>query len=120
MDLIRFCVHGQLYSMKNSKQIVLNRKTGQLFPKKHAKLTAFEQAFAAQVPAEAQKSLEGPVALTCDVYYPDRRQDLDIAAVMDCLQAHNVILNDRQIEEIHAFRHVDKADPRVWIQVREL
>jgi Holliday junction resolvase RusA-like endonuclease len=53
-----------------------------------------------------------PVSLIAHVYYRDMRPDLDIALLQDCLQAAGIIKNDRQVVEIHAYRHLDKLNPR--------
>jgi Holliday junction resolvase RusA-like endonuclease len=54
-----------------------------------------------------------PIRLTCKLYYATRRPDLDAAMVMDWLQLHGVIKNDRQVFELVATKHIDKAKPRV-------
>lgn len=93
---------------------------------KSAAALGFEQVFARQVKRQP-KAFTGPVALFVQVYYQDRRRDLDIALLQDQLQAGtadhpkaNIILNDRQIEEIHAKRFVDKNNPRVVFELRSI
>ena len=54
----------------------------------------------------------GNVALYADVFYRDRRADLDIALLQDALAKAGVIKNDRQVIEIHARRFVNKEYPR--------
>lgn len=118
--MIRFCIRGQMHSLKNSRDVFVNRKTGRLFPKKNDKIVAFETAFHAQVPVNCRQRLSGDVAVTIDAFYPSRRQDLDEAIIYDMLQRTSVIVNDRQVKEKHVFWHLDRQNPRVWIQVREL
>lgn len=72
----------------------------------------FEDDFFKQVPY-AKVPMLGPIRMTAHVWYADNRRDLDISLLQDCIQKREILKNDRQIVEIHAFRHVDKAKPRV-------
>ena len=60
------------------------------------------------------------IAVTMNVFRPRRVGDLDncAKAVLDSL---NKILyvDDRQIDEIHLYRHDDKHTPRVEVEIRE-
>lgn len=113
---VQFTIHGQLYSMKNSK---IARRGG--FPVKHQKARQFEKDFALQVPPEYRNlRLQGPLRINVTVYYPSRRQDLDAALVFDCLQKSGVIANDRDLIEQHLYREVSKDKPRVEISLEEL
>jgi len=84
---------------------------------KHPKAAAFEQDFLLQVPPEAKVGLDCPVSVSVWVWYPTRRQDLDVALVHDLLQKSGVIVNDRQIVEQHNYCHIDKLNPRVVVEV---
>lgn len=59
------------------------------------------------------------LAITCHVYYPNNRRDLDREAVWDILQKAGVIVNDRQFVEEHNYKHLDKANPRVEIEIQK-
>lgn len=62
--------------------------------------------------------LVGNVAVSLWFYRKQRRGDLDnfIKATFDSLNGV-AFLDDSQVTEIHAWRHDDKANPRVEIQV---
>lgn len=80
------------------------------------KYKAFVQVALAKWPI-----LGGPVALIAHLYRPQKSGDLDnrLKVLGDALNGV-AWLDDKQIEEIHAFRHDDKARPRVEIEVRAL
>lgn len=61
------------------------------------------------------------VAVTAHLYRPRRVGDLDnmFKALLDLLAGH-LYEDDAQIAELHAFRHDDKARPRVELEVTEL
>lgn len=120
-EFVHFTILGELCSLKNSRKIAVNRKTGRMFPLRNPAIERFSENFAAQVPPDYRGlALSGPVAVTVDVWYPDRRKDLDVALVHDLLQQTGVIEDDRQIVEQHNYRHLDRENPRVSIIVREL
>jgi hypothetical protein len=67
---------------------------------------------------------KGTICLTARVFYPDRRNDLDISLLMDVLQVGTpknpgigVIQNDRQVIKQILVRAIDKERPRVefWL-----
>lgn len=78
-----------------------------------------------QYKARVRDLLPGVRPLTCDVavridvYRPIRSGDLDnrLKAVLDAVRGL-LFVDDRQVVEIHARRHDDKAAPRVEIAVR--
>ena len=114
-------VKGHLASKSNSR-----RKTNWGGVIKSQAALDFEESFAWQVKRRPEAFL-GPVALFVWAYYQDNRRDLDIALLQDQIQAGsaekpkaNIILNDRQIVEIHAKRFVDKNNPRVIFELRGL
>lgn len=63
----------------------------------------------------------GPVAVTLHVYRPRKSGDLDnrIKVTLDALRGH-AFTDDDQVVELHAYRHDDKARPRVEVEVRPL
>lgn len=67
-----------------------------------------------------KEAYPGPVSMSVHVYYADNRRDLDISLLQDCIQKAGIIKNDRQIQEIHAWRHVDKEKPRVIFELCEI
>ncbi len=83
----------------------------------------FERDFMAQVPRSALRSIgsvERPLQSTVTVYYPDMRSDLDCAHVYDLLQKAGVVRNDRYIRVKYEIARIDKANPRVEIEISEI
>lgn len=99
---------GQLCSKSNSRRIVRmgNRIASIKSAESLVYVTTFCRLFKQAVP------FEGDCKLIVEVYYKDRRRDLDIALLQDCLQTAGIILNDRQVVEIEARRFIDKLSPR--------
>jgi Holliday junction resolvase RusA-like endonuclease len=102
---------GQLCSKSNSRKIV--RMGNRIAVIKSAEARAYVDTFLRTMPKPAVP-FEGPVCFVAQVYYADRRRDLDVALLQDCLQAHGIIKNDRQVVEIHAHRYISKDNPRTW------
>ena len=121
---VAFVVLGQCSSLKNSRRLFRNRKTGTPFFARAGAAITFMDAFCAQVPSKYRNlklgSLTQPLRLIATVYYQSRRSDLDVSAVMDGLQQAGVIANDRFIIEQHLFAEVDAKNPRVEVTVEEI
>jgi len=96
--------------MSNGTSKVLISRDGRAWKKKALQLVAMQRPGA----------LTGDVEIVLEVYFKDRRRDLDNAAkpLLDLLQAARVIENDRQVVDLHMMRRVDKGNPRVEIDVR--
>jgi len=63
--------------------------------------------------------IEGDVCLNVFFYFKDnRKRDIDshLKALLDSMSGI-VYIDDSQINELHVFKEVDKADPRVIIQI---
>ncbi len=87
---------------------------------KTTELKRYESNFFLQIPPKLRRwKLDEEFAFHVDVYYEDRRPDLDNAmkVILDCLQKGDVIQNDRLCVEIHAYRHVDKKNPRIEFKI---
>jgi Holliday junction resolvase RusA-like endonuclease len=80
---------------------------------------------------KGHKAFEGPIKLEITVYYQSRRSDLDISLIQDIFEQkkdrgsgiitfEGIYKNDRQIEEIHAFRKLDKENPRIEATITEI
>lgn len=122
---------GQLCSKSNSRQIVVIGGRPALIKNKEAR--QYVQDFI-RLFLQAGPAFEGFVRLTAIVYYADRRRDLDIALLQDCLQegkekrvgnkinrsGANIIKNDRQVVEIRALRMIDKLNPRTEFMLEEV
>jgi crossover junction endodeoxyribonuclease RusA len=63
--------------------------------------------------------IQGAVAITLHFYRPRKSGDMDnrMKQLLDSLQGH-AYNDDAQIVEMHAYRHDDKANPRVEIEAR--
>lgn len=112
---------GVLPSMKNSRQIVRNRRTGKPMVIKSEKARAFEEHALSQLGHKRPpKSITSFVRLIASVYYDSRRHDLDIELFCDVLQAAKIIANDRQIVEKHSRYYLDRDNPRIEFSIEEI
>jgi Holliday junction resolvase RusA-like endonuclease len=85
-------------------------------------LRHYEKDFLKQVPPRVKGlMLEKPLNFIIDVYYPNRRSDLDncFKVVLDCLQKAEVIKNDNKVIQIIARKFIDPANPRIDFKVEE-
>lgn len=89
---------------------------------KQKKLYDYENSFSIQMSAYNYKLIDGNFKFEIDVYYPNRRSDLDnsLKVVLDCLQKCGVIRNDNRCLEIIARKHLDKENPRIEFTITEL
>ncbi len=62
-------------------------------------------------------TLKDDLRLDIIVWYPNRRSDLSVELIKDCIEAAGVIKNDRYIREEHLYGFVDKQDPRTSIRL---
>jgi Holliday junction resolvase RusA-like endonuclease len=65
---------------------------------------------------------EGPVAVWLHVYFPDARpRDIDNAAKSALDGANEVVWkDDSQVHELHVYRRIDRAKPRLEFRVEPL
>lgn len=110
---------GKVPSKSNSYMIVNRAGHGSLAKTKA--LDQYEKRFYLQCPCRGL-DIKGYFALKARVFYENNRPDLDNALkiILDCLQSCKVIQNDRYCTEIHAFKFVDKQNPRVEIEIMEV
>lgn len=129
--MVKFTIKGQPFSKANSRQLV--RIHGRMVSVKSQKALSYVEDALWQLHAMARnhKPYEAPVRVTMTIYYPDRRQDLDPSLVLDIMQQQKdkktgfitfrgIYVNDRQVEEMHLFREIDKLNPRCEISVEEI
>lgn len=82
-------------------------------------------AFRAEAHVICQKAgitpLQGRITVTVRVYRPANRGDLDnsLKAILDALNKR-AYQDDSQIDELHAYKYLDRANPRVEVEVRDL
>lgn len=67
------------------------------------------------------RPLAGPLRVFLTYYRPRQAGDLDglFKAVLDALEGF-AFEDDKQVEEIHATRRDDKANPRAEVEIREI
>lgn len=144
--MIAFTVLGDCKSMKNSRQIVTIGGRPSLIKSKDAR--AYEESALKQIPPAARQMLECPVRVTLRMFYSSQRPDLDPALLLDIMAARykkqkgkliktapgeyaygaservlvqrGCYVNDRQVREIHAYHGIDKANPRVEIEIEPM
>lgn len=88
---------------------------------KAQKVVEYEEAFRLQVNAIRstgllpKEQIDGIFELYVDVYYRDNRSDLDNSAkvILDCLQANQVIKNDRNLVALRMRKYIDRSHPRI-------
>ena len=122
MTPLTFTILGEPVSMKNSRRILRNRKTGKPFSAKSSAAAKYARDALLQIPQLPPYQLvffHGPVSFTATLFYKDARKDLDAELIIDLLQGR-VILNDRQVVEKHLFRKIDKLNPRAVVTVEVL
>lgn len=115
--LVTATILGMLPSIKNQRRIVTNRRTGRPMSIKSQGAMEYADQFDKQLPDNARIAYDGPVSLRCRVWYPSRRNDLDIEYLKDLLQLYGVILNDRQVHHQESWKGLDKQYPRIHFTV---
>lgn len=85
-------------------------------------LTAYENAFFIQCNHYRDKNIQGYFEIHIDVYYPHQKSDLDNAmkVVLDCLQMCKAIKNDNKCVKIVANKFLDKKEPRIEFEIKEV
>ncbi|MFA9204931.1 MAG: hypothetical protein ACEQSH_00585 [Bacteroidia bacterium] len=139
MTAIRLTLFGRVASKANSRKVATI--AGRLSIIKSAEALQFEREALQQIPPACRVQLEGPVAVSMWIYYDSERPDLDESLVLDILQNRwmtpkdkatkkaigprqlvqkGVYANDRQVREKHVYHGIDKANPRVVIEVKPM
>lgn len=125
---IHFKIAGQCYSLKNSRDIFpIKAQQGVKCPYCHhplrmitvpnQKAKQFDKRFHQQLPEPAKQNLVTAVRADIEIFYPSNLSDLDEALVLDCMQRHGVIENDRQIVAKYVEKRIDPLNPRVEVTV---
>ena len=110
---------GQLFSKSNSRMLI--KKGNRTISVKSVKAQKSFRDMVLQLKALWRKPpVPEPAELVCYVYYPSRRQDLDLSLLMDALQAAGVVENDRHIFRIKATKIIDPDFPRIELTVRPM
>ena len=110
---------GEPASKANSRRLVqINGKPRFI---KSQKALDYEKTFQKQIPQFCPKlPVEDLLRVDVTIFYRSRRPDLDPSLIFDLLQKCEVIRNDRQIREIHAFWNLDRNNPRAHIRLTGL
>ncbi len=118
--MIELTIIGELASKSNSRRLVLRGKHPRII--KSEKALNYEQSAMLQIKMQRglPETLEGAISAEFHVYYASRRPDLDVSLIQDVLQKAGIYKNDRQIVELHAFKYIDKNNPRVLIKINEV
>jgi len=115
---------GQPYSMKNRRQIIVDKTTGKRRSIKSKEALAYAETFNLQMQfyrLPPDDLILGPVRVTIRIWYKSESPDLDEALILDLLQG-TVYKNDNKVVEKHVFKECppDKTNPRAEITVEEL
>jgi Holliday junction resolvase RusA-like endonuclease len=108
-------IHGVCPSKSNCYRI------GQHGLFKTKALTEYEKNFFIQCRIR-DKNIGGYFEIHLDVYYPNQRADLDnsLKIILDCLQKCKAIVNDNKCTKIVANKFLDKMNPRIEFELREV
>lgn len=119
--MIKFTIHTEPRSKKNSQQIAVNRKTGGTFIVQSERYKKFEKDCAKDIPKV--ETINHPVNIKC-LFYKSTRQRCDLLnlleAVDDVLVKYKVIEDDNyNIVESHdgSRVYVDKDNPRIEVEI---
>lgn len=138
--IVKFTILGEAASKANSRKIVkINGKTASA---KSDKALGFEAMALRQIPPKARVRFIVPVRVTLRMYYASERPDLDESLVLDCMQDRyvtrytrkpdgsaeksrvllqsGVYANDRLVREKHIYHGIDKANPRVEVEIEPI
>ena len=115
--LVTATILGSLPSLKNQRRIVTNRRTGKPMSIKSAEAMGYSVLFDKQLPINARIQYDKPVSLRCRVWYPTRRNDLDIEYLCDLLQLYGVLKNDRLIHHKESWKGLDRQYPRLHFTI---
>lgn len=123
--MLQFTISGDTPSQKNSKQILVNRRTGARFISSSAHVKAWQSAALWELRSVALPNWTYPLSATLLFYFSNkRRHDLDncTSSVLDILVKAEIIKGDDYtclccITSV--FKAVDKSNPRVEIWLDE-
>jgi crossover junction endodeoxyribonuclease RusA len=103
------------------RSVTLRSGVSKVLVSKHGRKWKKAALLAAQLQWRG-KPLEGDVRVSIIAYFRDRRRDTDniLKPALDLLQAAGVMVNDRQVCEIHLYRAIDKGNPRLEVDVEAI
>lgn len=111
---------GKCPSKSNSYRIVTISGHGSLAKTKALK--DYEKSFYLQCDEYRNRNIKGLFELNIRVYYENQRPDLDnhLKVVLDCLQSCRAVSNDRNCVRIVAEKFIDKNNPRIVFELKEI
>lgn len=111
---------GQVPSKSNCYRIITLNGHGGLA--KTPALKLYEKSFYLQCNLYRNKQIKGLFELKVNVFNSSQRPDLDnsFKILLDCLQSCKAIENDRNCIKIEAQKFVDKMNPRVEFEIKEV
>lgn len=114
-------IFGQTPSLKNSKQLFINRRTGKHFITSSKTAKSWTSQALAQLEQE-EPIIDYPISLTITFYCKDnRRRDLDnmLSSTLDALRHAGILQDDnwQLIPEVVVRGALDKKNPRAEIVV---
>ncbi len=120
--LAEFVIVGQPPRKSNQRRIVRRGRGKNARPMliKSAEALQYEKDFIKQVTGQYKQqwgSLEEDLRVDINVWYTNRRPDLSIELIKDCLTKAKVIKDDRYIREERTNGYVDKENPRISIRL---
>lgn len=110
---------GNVPSKSNCYKIITFK--GHASMTKNTSLKEYEKSFYIQCKMR-DRNIKGFFELELDVYYPSMRSDLDnsLKIILDCLQQVKAIDNDNKCVKITARKFVDKTNPRIEFDIKEV
>lgn len=122
---LRLVYNGVVYSKKNSKRIIINRRTGRTGLISSDKARANEYDMISQFLSQKPRhQVPSPVSVSIDIYEPNRcRRDLDNQAtsILDALTRANVLADDsiNHVSELHVrLAGIDNKRPRAVVYIK--
>jgi Holliday junction resolvase RusA-like endonuclease len=113
-------IFGNTPSKSNCYKIITLGKHASLA--KTPTLKKYENDFFIQCNYYRNKNIQGYFEIYIDVFYPSQRSDLDnsLKVVLDCLQKVKAIENDNKCVKILAQKFLDKENPRIEFELKEI
>jgi Holliday junction resolvase RusA-like endonuclease len=113
-EVLTMEILGQPPRKSNSRRIT---KWGGIIKSDEALQYVQDFILQAQYYGEPLGNLNQDLRVDIAVWYKNRRPDLSIELILDCLEKAGVIKNDRYVREHHVYGFVDKENPRVHIKI---
>lgn len=112
-------IYGKVPSKSNCYKVITIRGHGSLA--KTSALKKYEESFFLQC-SNRNNLITGLFEFYVKVFYENMRPDLDncLKVILDCLQSCQAIKNDRQCVKIVAEKFIDKTNPRIEFEIKEI